>query len=99
LLVGIMVILMGQERLTVISVGVLVAALVGLGLAIGLCNPSPAGIGLATMAMAMAALVVVGNARAIREAPALSVGFYMLLSAAATLCPGSGHMRRGGCPG
>jgi hypothetical protein len=87
LLVGFMVILMGQERLTVISLGALVAALVGLGLAIGfsLGNPSPAGIGLATMAMAMAALVVVGNARAVREAPALSVGFYMLLSAAATL--------------
>ena len=70
-----------------ISVGALVAALVGLGLAIGfsLGNPSPDGIGLATMAMAMAALVVVGNARAVREAPALSVGFYMMLSAAATL--------------
>jgi drug/metabolite transporter (DMT)-like permease len=87
LLVGFMVILMGQERLTVISVGALVAALVGLGLAIGfsLGNPSPAGIGLATMAMVMTALVVVGNARAVREAPALSVGFYMMLSAAATL--------------
>src|SRR5271166_4590106 len=35
LLVGFMVILMGQERLTVISVGALVAALVGLALAIG----------------------------------------------------------------
>ena len=87
LLVGFMVILMGQERLTAISVGALVAALVGLGLAIGfsLGNPSPAGIGLATMAMVMAALVVVGNAQAVREAPTLSVGFYMMLSAAATL--------------
>jgi drug/metabolite transporter (DMT)-like permease len=87
LLVGFMVILMGQERLTVISVGALVAALVGLGLAIGfsLGNPSPTGIGLATIAMVMAALVVVGNARAVREAPALSVGFYMMLSAATTL--------------
>ena len=87
LLVGFMVIFMGQERLTAISVGALVAALVGLGLAIGfsLGNPSPAGIGLATMAMVMTALVVVGNAQAVREAPALSVGFYMMLSAAATL--------------
>ena len=42
LLVGFMVIFMGQERLTAISVGALVAALVGLGLAIGfsLGNPS-----------------------------------------------------------
>lgn len=87
LLVGFMVILMGQERLTPISVGALVAALVGLALAIGfsLGNPSLAGIGLATLAMVMAALVVVGNAQAVREAPALSVGFYMMLSAAATL--------------
>ena len=69
------------------AVGALVAALVGLGLAIGfsLGNPSPAGIGLATMAMVMTALVVVGNAQAVRDAPALSVGFYMMLSAAATL--------------
>ena len=96
LLVGFMVILMGQERLTVISVGALVAALVGLGLAIGfsLGNPSPTGIGLATIAMVMAALVVVGNARAVREAPALSVGFYMMLSAATTLGCSSRSLER-----
>jgi drug/metabolite transporter (DMT)-like permease len=87
LLVGFIVALIGQERLTLISMGALVAALAGLGLAIGfsLGNPSPRGLGLATIAMVMAALVVVGNARAIREAPALSVGFYMMLSAATTL--------------
>jgi drug/metabolite transporter (DMT)-like permease len=35
--------------------------------------------------MVTAAVVIVGNARAVREAPGLTVGFYMMLSAAITL--------------
>lgn len=87
LLVGFIVIYLGQERLTLISVGALAAALVGLGLAIGFSfeNPNPAGIGLATLAMVVTAIVIVGNASAMHEAPALSIGFYMMLSAAAVL--------------
>ena len=87
LLVGFIVMFLGQERLTLISVGALTSALVGLGLAIGFSfeNPNPAGIGLATLAMVVTAIVIVGNASAMREAPALSIGFYMMLSAATVL--------------
>jgi drug/metabolite transporter (DMT)-like permease len=87
LLVGFIVMYLGQERLTLISLGALIAALVGLGLAIGFSfeRPDPLGIGLATMAMVVTAIVIVGNARAMKQAPALSVGLYMMLSAAAAL--------------
>ncbi len=87
LLVGVIVMCLGQERLTPISLGALMGALVGLGLAIGFSfdTPDPLGIGLATMAMVATAIVIVGNARAMKQAPALSVGFYMMLSAAAAL--------------
>ena len=87
LLVGFIVMLLGEERLTIISVGALAAALAGLGLVIGfsLDNLNLTGVGLATLAMTVTAIVIVGNARAMRKAPALSVGFYMMLSAAAVL--------------
>ncbi len=87
LLVGFIVMLLGEERLTLISVGALAAALAGLGLVIGfsLDNLNLTGVGLATLAMTVTAIVIVGNARAMRKAPALSVGFYMMLSAAAVL--------------
>jgi drug/metabolite transporter (DMT)-like permease len=87
LLVGVIVMCLGQERLTPTSLGALMGALVGLGLAIGFSieTPDPLGIGLATMAMVVTAVVIVGNARAMKQAPALSVGFYMMLSAAAAL--------------
>jgi drug/metabolite transporter (DMT)-like permease len=76
LLVGFIVTCLGQERLTLVSVGALAAALVGLGLAIGFPfdNTNLTGIGLATLAMIVTAIVIVGNARAMREAPALSIG-------------------------
>ena len=87
LLVGFIVMALGQERLSLISIGALLVALAGLGLAIGFSfeNPSLTGIGLATLAMVMTAFIIVGNASAMGEAPALSVGFYMMLSAAAAL--------------
>ena len=86
-LVGVIVMYLGQERLTIVSVGALVAALVGLYLAIGLSleRLSAVCLGLATLAMAMAAIIVVFNARAMAEAKAISIGFFMMLSAAATL--------------
>jgi len=86
-LVGFIVMYLGQERLTIISIGALVAALVGLYLAIGLSfeRLSAVGLGLATLAMAVTAIIVVCNARAMAEAKAISIGFYMMLSAAATL--------------
>jgi drug/metabolite transporter (DMT)-like permease len=87
LLVGFIVVGLGQERLTLVSVGALAAALVGLGLAIGFSfeNTNLLGIGLATLAMIVTAIVIVGNARAMREAPALSIGLYMMISAAVAL--------------
>ena len=87
LLVGFIVMCLGQEQLTLISLGALIAALVGLGLAIGFSfeTPDPVGIGLATMAMVVTAVVIVANSYAIKKAPALSIGFYMMVSAAATL--------------
>ena len=87
LLIGFIAMWQGEERLTLKSAGALIAALAGLGLAIGFSfeNTNLIGVGLATMAMVVTAFVVLGNARAMREAPALSVGFYMMVSAAAAL--------------
>ena len=87
LLVGFIVIFLGQEQLTFVSLGALVAALVGLCLAIGFSSetPNPFGLGLATIAMVVTAIVIVWNAQAMQEAPAMSVGFYMMLSAAVVL--------------
>lgn len=87
LLVGFIVMFLGQERLTLVSVLALTAALVGLGLAIGFSfeNPNLVGIGLATLAMVVTAIVIVGNACAMHEAPALSISFYMMVSAAVVL--------------
>lgn len=86
-LVGFIVVVLGQEKLTIMSIGALVAALVGLYLAIGLSFERLSGIGLAlaVLAMAVTAIIVVCGARAMAEAKAISVGFYMMLSAAATL--------------
>jgi drug/metabolite transporter (DMT)-like permease len=87
LLVGFIAVHLGQERLTLISVGALVAALLGLGLAIGfsLDKLNPIGVGLVSVAMVVTAVVIVANARATKEAPAISIGFYMMLSAAVVL--------------
>lgn len=86
-LVGFIVMFLGQEKLTIISIAALVAALVGLYLAIGLSfeKLSLMGLGLAVLAMAVTAIIVVCNARAVAEAKAISICFYMMLSAAATL--------------
>ena len=87
LLVGLIAMYLGRERLTLVSVSALVAALVGLSLAIGFSfdKLDPLGIGLAAMAMVVTAIVIVANARAMAEAPALSIGFFMMCSAAAVL--------------
>ncbi|MGT2466561.1 DMT family transporter [Mesorhizobium atlanticum] len=86
-LVGFIVVVLGQEKLTIISIGALVAALVGLYLAVGLSFEKLSGIGLAlaVLAMAVTAIIVVCGSRATAEAKAISIGFYMMLSAAAAL--------------
>src|SRR5262245_47267793 len=87
LLVGLIAMYLGRERLTLVSVGALLAALVGLTLAIGFSfdRLDPFGIGLAAMAMVATAIVIVANSRALAEAPALSVGFFMMCGAAVVL--------------
>ncbi len=87
LLVGLIVMMVGQERLTLISVGALSLALLGLGFALGFSfgDLNLTGVTLATVSMVVTAIVIVGNSRALREAPALSIGFYMMLSAAVVL--------------
>lgn len=87
LLVGLIVMMVGQERLTLISIGALCLAVVGLGFALGFSfgDLNLTGVALATVSMVVTAIVIVGNSRALREAPALSIGFYMMLSAAVVL--------------
>jgi drug/metabolite transporter (DMT)-like permease len=87
LLVGFFLMFLGEERLTWLSIGALAAALAGLALAIGF-NAGElnfTGLCLAAFAMVAAAIYIVGNARAVRGASALTVAFYVMLSAAAAL--------------
>jgi drug/metabolite transporter (DMT)-like permease len=87
LLVGFIAMYRGQERLTLVSTGTLAAALFGLWLALGSSfeNLDALGIALAVTAMVATAIVILANARAMAEAPAMSVGFFMMVSAAAVL--------------
>jgi drug/metabolite transporter (DMT)-like permease len=87
LLVGFIVVGLGAERLRLTSLVALVVALVGLGLAIGFSFQAldSTGLTLAALAMAVTAVIIVGNSRAMRDASALSVAFYMMLSAAVSL--------------
>jgi drug/metabolite transporter (DMT)-like permease len=87
LLVGFIAMYGGQERLALVSAGPLAAALVGLWLALGSSfeDLDVLGIGLSVIAMVVTAIVILANARAMAEAPAISVGFLMMLSAAVVL--------------
>ncbi len=87
LFVGVVAALLGQERLSAISIAALAAAVIGLTLAVGFSAGTldPWGLALATMAMITTVAVILGNASAMREAPAVTVGFYMMLSAAVVL--------------
>ena len=87
LLVGLIVAGLGQEQLSLFSIAAPVLALTGLGLAIGFsfASPNPKGLALAALAMVMVAVTIVGNASAMKQAPGLSVVFYMMLSAAIVL--------------
>lgn len=87
LLVGLIAATVGMERLTWSKLACLVAALAGLALAVGL---SLDGLDLHGLLLALGsavalALVIVGNARAMREAPTIPVLFFMMLGAAAVL--------------
>lgn len=87
LLVGLLAMWLGQERLTFASIGALAVALLGLGLVISFSieKIDLVGLCLAATAMAVTAIVIVANSRAMTQAPAVSVCFFMMLSTAAVL--------------
>lgn len=87
LMVGFIVAGLGYQRLTRWAYFALTGALVGLGLAIGFSGEglNLAGVGLAVTAMVTAAITIIANGRAMQYTSGLTVAFYMLASAAATL--------------
>ena len=87
LLVGFVLMFLGDERLTWISIAALLAALTGLGLVIGFTagEINLTGLCLAGLAMLAAAIYIVGNGHAVRQASALTVAFYVMLFAAVSL--------------
>jgi drug/metabolite transporter (DMT)-like permease len=87
LLVGLIAATVGLERLTMTKVACLCVAMGGLVLAVGLSldGLDMRGIVLALGSAVTLALVIVGNARAMREAPTIPVLFHMMLGAAAVL--------------
>lgn len=87
LMVGFIVAGLGYQKLTRWAYLALTGALVGLGLAIGFAGDglNLSGVGLAVTAMVTAAFTIIANGRAMQYTSGLTVVFYMLASAAATL--------------
>jgi drug/metabolite transporter (DMT)-like permease len=87
LLVGLLAVWFGDERVTVKKIAALIAAFSGLGLAVGFSFGSLnlAGVGLATLATITCVFVIMGNGLAVKQAGGLVVVMYMMLSAAVTL--------------
>lgn len=87
MIVGVMAILAGRETMGWKSFGALVAALVGLGLAVGFSFGALNffGVTLVLMAAAIAAVVIIGGSHAMKNCDSLVVTCYMMLSAAVTL--------------
>jgi len=76
-----------HERPSLLRIGALVAAIIGLGLAVGFTvgGVSMLGVALASMAALMAAAVITGSSVAMRDSDSLVVTSYMMLSAALCL--------------
>jgi drug/metabolite transporter (DMT)-like permease len=87
LMVGIIAILFRREAMSWGSVGALVAAIVGLGLAVGFSvgHLNWIGMALALTAAVLAAVVIIGGSHAMKSADSLGVTCYMMLSAAVGL--------------
>jgi drug/metabolite transporter (DMT)-like permease len=87
LLVGLVVVRLGDEAISIRMIAALSAAFAGLGLAIGfsLDALNPAGIGLAALSTITCVVVIIANGRAVKQTGGLAVVFYMMQSAAATL--------------
>lgn len=77
--------LMGQERLSLLRSGALLAAFAGIALVVGFkggARPDPAGIGLALMAAVACAASILWTARVLRRADALVVNAHAVLTGA-----------------
>ena len=87
LMVGLIAILFGRETMSWGRFGALVAAIVGLGLAVGfsLGNLNWIGMALALVAAVLAAIIIIGGSHAMKSSDSLGVTCYMMLSAAVTL--------------
>lgn len=87
LMVGIVAILFGRERMSWVRFGALAAAIIGLGLAVGfsLGNLNWIGMALALTSAVLAAVVIIGGSHAMESSDSLGVTCYMMVSAAACL--------------
>jgi drug/metabolite transporter (DMT)-like permease len=95
LMIGVAAMCTGRETASPLRLGALVAAVVGLALAVGssLVSLSLLGVTLASLAAVMAAVIITGSAVAMRETNSLAVTSYMMLSAA--LCLSAFSLARG----
>jgi drug/metabolite transporter (DMT)-like permease len=87
LMIGVAAMFAGRETASPLRLGALVAAVVGLALAVGFSvgGLSLLGIALASLAAVMAAVIITGSAVAMRDSDSLAVTSYMMLSAALCL--------------
>jgi drug/metabolite transporter (DMT)-like permease len=87
LMIGIGAMCAGRERASPLRLGALLAAAVGLGLAMGfsLGGLSPLGVALASLAAVLAAVLITTSAAVMRGSDSLAVTSYMMLSAALCL--------------
>ena len=88
ILVGLVTAYLGEEAISLKVLVALVVAFTGLGLAIGFSLESLnlSGIALAALSAIAIVFVIVGNARAMKQASGIVVVFYMMGSAAVTQC-------------
>ena len=87
LLIGLAAMSAGRQSASPLRLGALIAAVVGLALAVGfsLGGLSPLGVALASLAAVMAAVIITCSAAAMRDSDSLAVTSYMMLSAAVCL--------------
>lgn len=87
LMIGVAAMCVGRETTSPLRLGAMVAAVVGLALAVGFSvgGLSLLGVALASLAAVMAAVIITGSAVAMRDSDSLAVTSYMMLSAALCL--------------
>lgn len=87
LMVGVIAVILRQEAMSCIRFGALIAAVIGLSLAVGFSvgDLNITGMALALTAAIIAAVVIIGGSRAMKSSDSLVVTCYMMLSATVTL--------------